>query len=90
VDLRKVPEGKKVTTVVSDVEFADDLELVATSAAKLQEMITIMNDTCAKYVLTISHKKTVIMETKWRPKEKKKKGKKKRGRKGKKQDEEEE
>jgi hypothetical protein len=95
VDLRKVPEEKKVTTVVSDVEFADDLELVATSAAKLQEMITIMNDICAKYGLTISHKKTVIMETKWRPKEKKEKGKGKkkrgkRGKKGKKQDEEEE
>jgi hypothetical protein len=63
-ELDKVNAEKKTIINISDLEFADDLELVTTSAPKLQEMLTIMDDICSKFGLTISHKKTVIMETK--------------------------
>jgi hypothetical protein len=46
---------------IADLEFADDLELVAPSIESLQKMITIMDDLCRNFGLTISHKKTVVM-----------------------------
>jgi len=53
--------AKRDSVMWTDIEFADDLELMANTTDELQRMLVIIDDICTKFGQTISIKKTAVM-----------------------------